>query len=389
MFFKNKYTTPEIDVSIKEKGFWVYNYISFKELLMTVQRDYLAILSKINIFFGIITIVLWIWAFLSWSFWFLFSFLAFVYGIIFVILLFKLIARSFYYLYISNVVYTQKGIILWSKLYLYKDDKNLENKLLEYEEMFDEFLSRPSQLEQVILQKRAEVLERTAKTGKKALDVMENFDLWNSEWGVKLAMIAMLSYGIYTALLYAFYYIWYFFWYVMFFFVSLFLKIILFFRKNIEIKIKQKIEKIDESFSKMQKIDSLLSQKISDFGEGEIGNIAKFVETNFANFYSEILLVLQQRKNLLKTIKDSDYKNFIDFVLLEKYIKNSFNKPVTEMTKMLNRFEKKLAHQIELLKRIQTNQAEFSANLTKKELILEYQLEVLKNNKRKLEKIRI
>jgi len=44
--------------------------------------------------------------------------------------------------------------------------------LLEYEEMFDEFLSRSSKLEQVILQKRAEVLETTAKTGKKALDVM-------------------------------------------------------------------------------------------------------------------------------------------------------------------------------------------------------------------------
>ncbi len=386
MFFKNKYTTPEIDQSIKEKWFWVYNYISLKELLMTVQRDYLAILSKINIFFGIVTIVLGIFSFMSGSFWFLFWFLFFVYGIIFMILLFKLIARSFYYLYISNVVYTQKWIILWNKLFLYKDDKNLENKLLEYEEMFDEFLSKPSRLEQVIMQKRAKVLEGTAKTGEKALNLMWDFDIWRSKEGVQLAMLAMLSYGLYTALLYAFYYAWYFFWYIMFWLVSWFLKVIFFFRKNTEIKVKQEVEDMEWSFVQMNKIDKILSHKISNFKDWEISNIASFVENHFSNFYWEILIVLKKRASLLKVINDSQYKDFIDFVLLEKYIKNHFNKPVVEMSKMLTQFEKKLEKQISLIKTTQTNQAEFSANLKKKELLLEQQLKVLKGNKVRLQK---
>lgn len=384
LFRKNKYTTPEIDTDIKEKGFWVYNYISLKELLMTVQRDYLGILSKINIFFGITTIILWIFSFISGSFWFLIGFLLFVYSVIFVILLAKLIKRSFYYLYISNVVFTNKWIILWDKLHLYKDDTDLEKKLLDYEDMFDEYLSKPSKLEQVITKKRSEVLEWTAKTGKKALDVMWNFDLWRSKEWSQLAILAILSYWIYTVLLYLFYYIGYFFWYLMFYFVSLFLKVIFYFKENTEIKIKQSVESLDENFRRMQKIDSVLSHKISNFKDWEISQISWFVQENFSNFYSEILLALKQRTKLLKIIEDSKFKDFIDFVLLEKYIKSNFNKPVNEMVSMLTKFEKMLETWLKDVKTIKDNKSEYDAHMKKKEINLEQQLINIQHNKAKL-----
>jgi len=53
----------------------------------------------------------------------------------------------------------------------------------------------------------------------------------------------------------------------MFGFVSLFLKVIFFFRKNTEIKIKKKVEDMEESFIQMEKIDTILSRKISNFKE--------------------------------------------------------------------------------------------------------------------------
>jgi len=58
MLTQKKYINPEILSQIEEKGFSVYNYISLKELLLTVQRDYLAVISKLNIPFAIITIIL-------------------------------------------------------------------------------------------------------------------------------------------------------------------------------------------------------------------------------------------------------------------------------------------------------------------------------------------
>ncbi|MCD5380893.1 hypothetical protein LR004_03100, partial [Candidatus Gracilibacteria bacterium] len=336
-------------------------------------------------YFGIITILLGIFAFLSGTFGFLFGFLFIVYGGIFLILLAKLIKRSFYYLYISNVVFTNKGIILGDKLHLYKDDTDLEKKLLDYEDMFDEYLSKPSKLEQVILKKRSEVLDGTTKTGKKVFDVMGKIDMGHSKESGQLAIMVMLSYAIYTVLLYVFYYVGYFFGYLMFYFVSLFLKVIFYFKENTEIKIKQKVEGLENSFVKMKKIDEILSHKISNFKDGEISQISGFVQEHFSNFYSEILLALRERTKLLKIIEDSQYKEFIDFDLLEKYIKSNFNKPVNEMVSMLDKFEKMLETGLKNVKTIQSNKSEYDAHMKKKEMNLEKQLESLQNNKTKLQ----
>jgi hypothetical protein len=46
---KQKYHNEETEKEILEKGFSVYSYISLDELLLTVRKDYLEILSKINI----------------------------------------------------------------------------------------------------------------------------------------------------------------------------------------------------------------------------------------------------------------------------------------------------------------------------------------------------
>ena len=386
MFFtkENRYTNSEIDESLKWKGFSVYNYISLEELLMTVQRDYLAILAKINVPFGIVTIVLWVLAYASGSYGFLFWVLGVVYFIIFLILLFKLVWRSFHFLKVSNVVYTQKWIILWDRLYEYQDSRNLDEKLWEYEEMFDEYLSKPSKLKQVILRKKQEVLGWTAETGKKVLDVMWRFDMWND--AARLAIPVMISYWIYVVFLYVFYYLGYFFWICMFYGVYLFLKAILFFKENTEIKIKKKIENIDGWFTNMSRIDEILSHKISEFRDGEISKIASFVEENFKNFYTEIWMVLSQRKSLLKVIDTSDFKDFIDFDMLEQYIKDKFNKPVKEMIALLSKTEKMLTSGIEEIKGLEWSAVELDASLSKKELVLTHQLEVLQHNKSMLEK---
>jgi len=55
---KPKYLNDKIEKEVKEKGFSVYNYISLKELILTARKDFLGILSKINIALMVITIIL-------------------------------------------------------------------------------------------------------------------------------------------------------------------------------------------------------------------------------------------------------------------------------------------------------------------------------------------
>jgi hypothetical protein len=77
----------------------------------------------------------------------------------------------------------------------------------------------------------------------------------------------MLSYLAYVIFLYFFYYFGYLFGIILFFIISIFLKIILFFNKNTEVRIKNNIENIDDSFVNMRNIDKILSNKISNFKE--------------------------------------------------------------------------------------------------------------------------
>jgi len=384
MLFKTRknYINQKIDLEIKEKWFSVYNYITLKELFLTVQRDYLEILSKINLPFWIITIILWVVWYLSNSFLLFWLFLFWVYFIIFAILAVKLILRAYYFLKISDVVYTENWIILWDKLHTYKHEEELVKNLEKYEEMFEEFLSKPSNINKIIQSKKKENLEKNLELAWKTLKHM-----WDLRWdALKLAVPVFLSHIAYVWLLYFFYYLGYFFWVIIFFIVNIFLKIILKFTKNTEVKIKWRLEDIDSSFLNMEKIWKVLSNKINNFKSWEISNISSDIEKNFSSFYTEVVFVFNEKDELLKIIKNSKFKDFVNFEKLENYLKNRYNKPVKEMVKMLEKFEKLLQKQINLLHITRQNSEIQDHNLEQKEIILTKQLNNLILNKNKLEK---
>ena len=162
MLIQKKYINPEILKQIEEKGFSVYNYISLKELLLTVQRDYLGVISKLNIPFAIITIVLGIISYASNNFWPVAMFLLIAYTLIFIYLFFKLIKVTYYYFIVADVVYTKKWLIIGKQIYYYDDEWNLDDNLKKYEIIFEEYLSKPSRIDEVIQRRKQEVISNSA-----------------------------------------------------------------------------------------------------------------------------------------------------------------------------------------------------------------------------------
>ncbi len=390
MFFKNnakKYLTPEVENEIKQKWFGVYNYISLRELLLTVRKDYLFILNKINIFFGIISIIVWIGAFFSWNFFLFFYFLFLVYFFIFSYLVYKLIKRTHYFLKISDIIYTDNWIILWDKIFKYSDKKNLEEKLICYEEQFSEFLWQSSKLEEIIAEKKKQLVFMWKNNSNK--NILEKILYYsekifrNSDKDAlaRLALPALLSFVAYAFFMYIFYYIWYFLSFVFFYIYSFFLKIILYFKNSTELEIKNKTIKIDDSFSKMNKIYEKLKEKLDSFKAWDIENIEKFVWKNFEKFYEEINVIMDNKKQLLEIIKNSKYKDFIDFEKLKKYLKNSFNKPLLDMISMLKKYENLTKKSLENKSFSEKNlKSEYDAIIAKRKIILEKNLENLRRN---------
>lgn len=392
MLYQKKYVSNETKNQIEEKWFLVYNYISLRELMLTVQKDYLQILSKINLPFGIITIFLWIFSFFSLNFIPIISFVLFVYFMIFIVLIYKLSIRTYFFLLISNIVYTSEWVIIWKELFLYNEDEKLENSLRKYEIMFDEFLSKSSNIEQIISSKKSELLKSNWNILKKWWEwfgkILDNVNSKNSRNLVQLAIVAMISFAIYIMLLYLFYYIWILVWYVIFFFFSQIIKIILAFKKPVELKIKENIESIDSSFNNMNKIWSLIWEKIDNFNSWEISNISNIIWENLESFYLEIWLIMKKKEILLKILKESIYKDFINFTLLTNYLKLHFNKPILSLIWMLEQTEDSLKSWI---KNIENTISENKDSLLEKTLetkivILQRNLEILLENKEKLGK---
>ena len=381
---KSKYLNEEVEEEINEKGFSVYNYISLEELLLTSRKDFLEILSKINIVFGIISIVLGMLSYYTGLFFILPIFLFVVYFIIFIFLFFKLLGRTKLFLYIADVVYTKTGLMISDDFLYYKKDKQkIDEKLEKYGSIFSEYLWKSSKLEEIISRRKKEVFDWTMEKSGWMWELISKLGRNKNSAGLIIPLA--ISMILYIASLYFFYYIWYFFIFIFSKIYIFFLNIILRFKDNIELKIKNKTLEIDEKLEKMHSIYTVLKNKIEEFKSGEISNIEYFVEDKFTDFYVQIDLILQEKKKLKEVIEKSKYRDFIDFKIFKKYLKTNFNKPVKDMISLLVIYEKLLNKQIKEIENNNTGIEILESNLSKKEFILEDKLRILKRNKQVLE----
>lgn len=389
---KPKYINEKTNKEISEKGFSVYNYISLKELLLTTRKDFLDILSKINIVFAILTLIFWFIVYSSWNIIPLLWFLWVVYSLIFIFIFLKLIIKTYSFFMISEVVYSKGWLILWDKFYKY-NDKKLDKILDEYADIFEEYLSMPSKLEDVIQKNKNKLLSETSEKGFSLLWKLGSRSSRNSAWLVLVWAWVMI---LYIGSLYLFYYLAYFFGFIFAIFYSFFIKILLSFKKNTELKIRDKTLNIDKKLNLMHNIYNALKSKIEEFKSGEISNIWDFVENKFSDFYVQIELIIKEKKQLEQLINNSKYKQFIDFEIFKKYLRNHFNKPILDMIWLLKKFVKLLKKQvIELDKvaiksgsnKLDINNTEIlDSNLWNKEIILNNKIEILERNILGLEK---
>ena len=372
-----------------KKGFMVYDYITLDELLMTVRKDYLDILSFINIPFWIISVILWIISYGS-GFILLFWFLVISYSIIFIILFFRLIQKTYYFLLLKNVLFTKQWIILGKNLYEFSDVEKLSNKLLEYEKIFLEYLWSKSRLNEYVDSRKKNIigLWKDNKVFSKASEVFKDSSFRGSWWWDiwKIIIPIFISIWVYIVFMYVFYYLWYVFGFIMTKIYSVFIKFILYIKWNTEYKIKSRTEIIDQNIKKMNQVYSVLEAKYNDFTWGEISDISKFTKNNFDSFYTEMFAIYKDKEKLQLLIQDSSLKNFIEFSVFEKYLKSEFNKPVKSMISLLKKYRNLVSKNLWSLEKSSATDKALAWTLQTKQRILENNLLLLDNNISKLKK---
>ncbi|MEV9616794.1 hypothetical protein [Aliarcobacter butzleri] len=331
------YLNNEIREEIEKKGFSIYNYISLKELLFTVNKDFLSIVSHKN--FAFMSMVFGVTFIVPLSLMFilvtksklsvLFSFIliyTFVYIIIFIYLIIKLLFRTYKFSKITNILYTKKGLIIDNKIFHYEEDEKLKNLLLDYEKLFDEYLSKPSKLSENINSFKKNISDKLINNPKTEKD------------GFSYGVIFMFYYlGIILG---------FFFFFIFSFFIDLYFKI----NKSVELRIKENMKIIDDKLKKLDEIYLLLSKQIGTFQDGEISNLSNKIDKDMSKFYENINTILTQKSLLKEIIEQSIYKDFIDFEYLAFYIKTQFNKPLTDVINLMSNYKSKVDNQIDVIK---------------------------------------
>ncbi|WP_201523175.1 hypothetical protein [Aliarcobacter butzleri] len=331
------YLNNEIKEEIEKKGFSIYNYISLKELLLTVNKDFLAFVASENythILIALSMIFMLPLAFVIHLFvtqsklgllLTMLVFYTFVYIAIFIYLIIKLLFRTYKFSKITNILYTKKGLIIDNKIFHYEEDEKLKNLLLDYEKLFDEYLSKPSKLSENINILKKNISDDHKKNSKE------------KDWFSYILIFIFYYLGIILG---------FFFFFIFFFFISLYFKI----NKSVELKIKDNMTIIDNKIKKLDEIYHLLNNQISNFKEGKISNLSKKIDKDMNKFYENINTILSQKDTLKTIIEQSIYKDFIDFEYLAFYIKTQFNKPLTDVINLMSNYKSKVDNQIDEIK---------------------------------------
>lgn len=327
---ESNFPPEEIKEIISKKGFFVYEYISIIELIKTLQKDYLLIMSKINFIFSFLVILVF---FLS-SIYNTIFFILLVYIIIFLIITIKFSTRIQHYFDVSNVIFTKEGIILGNKIISYKN-KNLDPHLKFYENIFSEYLTKTSKINNIISRKKIELFNKTKR-------MLKNRDPKHSQ-----IQIVLLAYGI---SIYIFYYLGILIGFTVFFIFGILVNFINEIKKNTELKIKILMEKIDKDCNKLNIIADDIVKKIDNFLDGNINNLENLISDNFGYLFVKIYSITNKKNQLENIIKHSNYKNFIDFSIFKLYIKNQYNTPLLKLQQLLKSQLNKITNQIKIIK---------------------------------------
>lgn len=336
MYRRKDYLNDEIREEIDKKGFSIYNYISLKELLSTINKDYLEAINFLNIPFIFLFSAVGYFSYEAKNYgYFIFMFIS-IYTLIFIYLLVKLLYRTYKFSHITNVIYTKKGLIIGDKIFHYEEDEKLKNLLLSYEKLFHEYLSKPSRLSENIYILKSKLTDNLKK----------GFTLISKADDRRVVAGGFVLLTIYSVTIFIFYYLGLIFGLFIFFIFSFFITLYFKIHSPIELKIKDKMTIIDTKIEKLDEIYISINEKITTFKDGEISNLSKNIQKEFNSFYEDINIILTQKDYLKNIIESSTYKDFIDFEYLAFYIKTQFNKPLEDMINLLKDYKLSIDLQI-------------------------------------------
>ena len=328
-----------ISKTVKERGFYLYEWISSDELRMTLERDYLNIVRWASIPLAVICAIAGFIGFAGWPIGTILAVLGVLgifYLIVGLILSIQFFYRSYLYTRGANVVITDDYFVSWANIMEQWDKKAVQKNFEKFEKIFDEpFLGESKLAEKKAIAKTElfDNLKNIAYGWWKILQwVWRSRDSW---WIVVVILVAGFLYAAMMGLVY----------FIGIFFIAFFGRIFSWFAHQYLIAMSNTEHKIQTLFSDIQdSSDRLNTSKkdtvslLSDASKNEWKeNLSARLGESFELINTIANNTTDKSIKLRKILESSKYKDIFNFVKYGNWVKKQILEPIEEILLLLNK----------------------------------------------------
>ncbi len=331
--------SPEfIEQQVDERGFYLYEWISPAELRLSVQSDYLSIIRASSMPLAIMTLIagfIWLSGGIIWVTLAILWLLGIFYTLVVVILIVKMLRKSYLYTRGGNVVITDNHYVSNGVVVERSDFSKQREAFSELERTFREPLLGPSVLAEHISTEKDWLIEQMKNIASGWGKLVQS--LGRSRDASAIVMVLMIAWVLYGAMM-----AWVYF--VGIFFVSLLARVFSWMAHRALLALNNTEHTIQSLFSDITKssIELKSGQKksvslLSDAGQGEWSdNLSKRLSESFEVIGEMAGIATDKTVELQKILENSKYKDIFNFVKYGNWIKNQVLSPIEEILLLLN-----------------------------------------------------
>lgn len=336
---EQKSITKEIEQKVDERGFYLYEWISPKELRMTLDNDYLTIVRYGSIPLAIIAAITGFIGFaggIPGSIIAILFVLGLFYLVIFVILFFWFLRKSYLYTRGANVVITDNHFVQGGKVLEKKDKKSISERFSLYEEVFHEKFLEASRLAEKKQTEKKALFENLKEIAMGWGKLIENVGRSrDSGWLILVIILAGFLYSFMMAGVY----------FIGMFFIALFGRFFWWIAHLYLLAISNKEHIIQNLFSEIDESATLLeSEKEKTISLLDEASQNKWQENLLGKINESTALLgkiswdaVQDSIQLRKTLESSQYKDIFNFIKYWNWIKKQILEPIDSILLLLKK----------------------------------------------------
>lgn len=330
--------SPEfIEEKVNERWFYLYEWISPDELRMSIQADYLSIIRAASMPLAIVTLIAWVLWLAAGPIGVILAVLGVLgifYLIVGIILIMKMLRKSYLYTRGANVVITDNHYVSLGEVVERENFARQKEVFRTLEKVFREPLLEPSWLAEHISMEKKWLMEQLRDIATWWGKVVQHLGRSRDAGGIIMVlMIAWALYGIMMATVY----------FIGVFFVALMARVfawiahrMLLATNNIEHRIQTLFSGIYESSLDLKEAKKSSITLLTEAGANEWAkNLSSRLEESFELMNERARLATDDAVELRKILESSKYREVFNFVKYWNWIRTQILAPIDEIYLLL------------------------------------------------------